>query len=127
VVDVEFAVQLLQLAHGHAEPGVRTPSTRKALAALTASGLLPADEAAALGSGYAFLRALESRLRLERDQAPAELDDDPAALLALARRLRFDGPDAVVVARLRREHAAHRAAVHAAYLRVLARCVERPA
>jgi len=127
VVDVEFAVQLLQLAHGHAVPRVRTPSTRTALAALTALGLLAPDEAAALGAGYAFLRALESRLRIERDQAPAELDDDPAALLALARRLRFDGPDAVVVERLRREHAAHRTAVHAAYLRVLARCAERPA
>jgi glutamate-ammonia-ligase adenylyltransferase len=127
VVDVEFAVQLLQLAHGHAEPRVRTPSTRTALAALTALGLLAPDDATALGAGYAFLRALESRLRIERDQAPTELDDDPAALLALARRLRFAGADAEVVARLRREHAAHRAGVHAAYLRVLARCAERPA
>jgi glutamate-ammonia-ligase adenylyltransferase len=121
VVDVEFAVQLLQLAHGHCEPRVRTPSTRAALAALAATGILPAAEAAALRDGYAFLRALESRLRIERDQPPGNLDDDPVALLALARRLRFEGPDAEVVEHLRNEHAAHRRAVHAAYRRVLER------
>jgi glutamate-ammonia-ligase adenylyltransferase len=120
VVDVEFAAQLLQLAHGRSEPRVRTPRTRAALEALAATGLLAPADAAALRSGYEFLRALESRLRLERDQASGSLDDDEAALLALARRLRFEGPDAEVVARLRHEHATHRAAVHAAYLRVLA-------
>jgi glutamate-ammonia-ligase adenylyltransferase len=121
VVDVEFAVQLLQLAHGFREPRVRTPSTRTALAALAATDLLPAADATALRAGYAFLRALESRLRIERDQPPGTLDDDQAVLLALARRLRFEGPDELVVERLREEHAAHRLAVRAAYAHVLER------
>jgi len=121
VVDVEFAVQLMQLAHGHREPRLRTPRTRVALEALGTTGLLPAADVAALASGYAFLRALESRLRIERDQAPGTLEDDRVALLALARRLRFEGPDDVVVARLQAEHAAHRHAVRTAYLHVLER------
>jgi glutamate-ammonia-ligase adenylyltransferase len=121
VVDVEFAVQLLQMAHGQREPCLRTPSTRGALAALATCGLLAAPEARALSDGYAFLRALESRLRIERDQAPGTIDDDRAAVLALARRLRFEGPDDVVIARLRAESAVHRQAVRAAYLRVLER------
>jgi glutamate-ammonia-ligase adenylyltransferase len=124
VVDVEFAVQLMQLAHGHHEPRLRTPSTRAALAALGATGLLPPADVTALASGYAFLRAVESRLRIERDQAPGSLDDDGVALLALARRLRFEGPDDGVVARLREEHDAHRQAVRAAYLRVLERLAQ---
>ncbi len=42
--DVEWTVQLLQLQHAHAVPGLRTPSTTGALAAAAAAGLLdPAD------------------------------------------------------------------------------------
>ncbi|HWP64619.1 MAG TPA: bifunctional [glutamate--ammonia ligase]-adenylyl-L-tyrosine phosphorylase/[glutamate--ammonia-ligase] adenylyltransferase [Candidatus Limnocylindria bacterium] len=125
VVDVEFAVQLMQLAYGHREPRLRTPQTRAALDALAETGLLPAADVAALAAGYAFLRALESRLRIERDQPPGSLDGDRAALLALARRMRLEGPDDAVVAQLQEEHAAHRQAVRAAYLRVLERLSAR--
>ena len=68
------------------------------------SGILPADEARALRAGYDFLRALESRLRIERDQPVEALDTDPEALLALARRLGYEGADAEAVAALRADH-----------------------
>jgi glutamate-ammonia-ligase adenylyltransferase len=119
LVDVEFLVQVLQLRHGHAHPALRVPGTRAALAALAAEGLLSADDARVLGGGYDFLRALENRLRLERDQPVEALDTDPAALLPLARRLGYGGTDAEAVARLRAEHARTRAAIRAVYERHL--------
>ncbi len=119
LVDVEFLVQALQLRHGHAHPALRVPGTRAALAALAAEGLLSAEDARMLGAGYDFLRALENRLRLERDQPVEALDTDPSALLPLARRLGYGGTDAEAVARLRAEHARTRAAIRAVYERHL--------
>ena len=40
IVDIEFAVQYLQLAHGHDHPAIRTPSTPEALRRLREAGLL---------------------------------------------------------------------------------------
>jgi glutamate-ammonia-ligase adenylyltransferase len=119
LVDVEFAVQVLQLRHGRDEPRVRLRGTRAALAALEATGLLGADDARALREGYEFLRALEGRLRIERDQPVEALDTDPDALLGVARRLGYGGGDEEVVTALRAGHERHRAAIHAAYDRIV--------
>jgi [glutamine synthetase] adenylyltransferase / [glutamine synthetase]-adenylyl-L-tyrosine phosphorylase len=121
LVDVEFAAQMLQLRHGHAEPRVRCRGTRDALTALAETGLLPGADAHALRQGYDFLRALEGRLRIERDQPVAALDTDPDALLGVARRLGYGGTDDQAVAALRADHERHRAGVRAAYDRVFAR------
>ena len=120
LVDVEFVVQMLQLRHGHARPELRTRSTHAALVALADSGILPAGDAATLRDGYMFLRRLEGRLRIERDQPAEAMDKDPEALLALGRRLRYGGTDAEVVAALRADHARHRAAIRAAYVSAFA-------
>jgi glutamate-ammonia-ligase adenylyltransferase len=120
LVDVEFAVQLLQLRHGHAEPRVRRRGTRDALLALAESRLLPGTDAQVLRQGYDFLRSLESRLRIERDQPVEALDTDPEALLGVARRLGYGGDDEQAVAALRADHERHRVAIHAAYDRVFA-------
>ena len=82
-VDVEFLVQILQLQHGHEHPSVRSRKTREALRALEAAGLLPADEARCLGEGHEFLRRLENRLRIERDQPVEALAHEQAGALAL--------------------------------------------
>jgi glutamate-ammonia-ligase adenylyltransferase len=121
LVDVEFAVQLLQLRHGHAEPRIRRRGTRDALLALAETGLLPATDAEVLRQGYDFLRALEGRLRIERDQPVEALDTDPEALLGVARRLGYGGDDEHAVAALRTDHQRHRAAIRAAYDRVFTR------
>src|SRR5436189_289420 len=99
LVDVEFLVQMLQLRHGHAHPAVRVRDTPGAIGALAAAGLLPPADARALAEGYAFLRALESRLRLEHNQPLEVTAADAAALLSPARAdapaLRLDaGPGA---------------------------------
>jgi glutamate-ammonia-ligase adenylyltransferase len=64
--DVEFAVQLLQLVHGRADPKLRSASTVDALAALGAGGYVGRADAAELRASYEFLRTVEHRLQLRR-------------------------------------------------------------
>jgi glutamate-ammonia-ligase adenylyltransferase len=93
--DVEFAVQLLQLVHGRADPDIRSGSTLEALAALGDGGYIGRDDAANLAASYRFLRLLEHRLQLERLRRTHLLppENDTAALRWLARsaKLRPDG------------------------------------
>lgn len=99
LVDVEFVTESLQLRHGHAHPGVRHRRTEDALDSLRGDGLLSEEDHRGLVEGYRFLRRVESRLRIEHDQAVHFLDrEQPAKLAALARRLGYAGDD--VAARL---------------------------
>ena len=95
IIDVEFAAQFLQLAHGHAHPGLRTPATAPALAAARAAGVAPAHELELLEEGYRFWRLIEHRMRVVHDRAVHRLPDDPAELARLARRCGFPGGDAL--------------------------------
>jgi glutamate-ammonia-ligase adenylyltransferase len=117
LVDVEFIVQMLQLRHGHARPAVRPRATAAAIDALAAEGVLDAADARTLASGYAFLRALESRLRIERDQPVEAMTAEPAAVLALARRLGYAGSDEEAAERLRADHARYRDAIQDVWAR----------
>jgi glutamate-ammonia-ligase adenylyltransferase len=92
-VDVEFAAQFLQLAHGHAHPTVRTGSTPIALVRLRQAGLLREPDFEALSKGYDFLRRVELRLRIVHDFATDYLPPPGPALVQLARRLGYGGPD----------------------------------
>jgi glutamate-ammonia-ligase adenylyltransferase len=93
--DVEFAVQLLQLVHGRADPALRSPTTLDALAALASGGYVGRDDGANLAASYRFLRLLEHRLQLQRMRRthllPAENDTDALRWLARAAKLRPDG------------------------------------
>ena len=93
--DVEFAVQLLQLVHGRADPEIRYFSTLDALAALGAGGYVGRDDAANLAASYRFLRLLEHRLQLARLRRthllPPESDTTELRRLARAAKLRPDG------------------------------------
>jgi glutamate-ammonia-ligase adenylyltransferase len=120
LVDVEFLVQMLQLRYGQTHPGLRTRVTREAIAALAHDGLLASEDARALDDGYAFLRTLESRMRLARDQPVEVLEGDDDAVLALARRLGYEGDDTAALSALRADHARHRAAIRDVYDRHLA-------
>ena len=123
LVDVEFLVQMLQLRYGHAHARIRTRGTAAAIAALAAAGLLRPEDARALAEGYAFLHAIESRLRLERDQPVEATDADGEGLLSLARRVGYGGTDAAAVAALRADHARHGDAIRAVYDRQFAEAV----
>ena len=93
LIDVEFAAQYLQLAHGHAHPGIRTTCTPVALERLRGEGLLHDAHHRALTRGYEFLRRLDLRLRIVHDYAIDHLPQGSAALGQLARRLGYHGED----------------------------------
>ena len=90
--EVEFVVQALQIVRGGREPSLRVRSTRAALAALCERGLMPAGTADALGSAYAWLRAIEHRLQYRDDEQTQRLPTEPDELQLLATAL--DLPDA---------------------------------
>jgi glutamate-ammonia-ligase adenylyltransferase len=117
LVDVEFLVQLLQLSHGAGEPSLRRRATGEALAALAATGILPADEARTLSQSYAFLRRLENRIRIVQDRSMQQLTDRPDELTKLARRLDYQGDDAG--ARLFADYRAHTERIRGIYSRYL--------
>jgi len=81
-------VQLLQLAHGPADPSLRVPSTLGGLRALARAGRFasPAD-AQALEAAYLFLRRVECRLQLVHAWDESTVDPDPASFGRLARLL----------------------------------------
>jgi glutamate-ammonia-ligase adenylyltransferase len=85
--DVEFAVQLLQLVHGRADPEIRSPSTMDALAALGEGGYVGRTDASELETSYEFLRTVEHRLQLRRLRRTHLFpdDSDTAELRVLAR------------------------------------------
>ncbi|MGH7313913.1 MAG: bifunctional [glutamate--ammonia ligase]-adenylyl-L-tyrosine phosphorylase/[glutamate--ammonia-ligase] adenylyltransferase, partial [Candidatus Rokuibacteriota bacterium] len=60
LVDVEFLVQALQLAHGHRHRDVRRAFTQAALAALGRVGALPPATAESLADHYRFLRRVSA-------------------------------------------------------------------
>lgn len=69
MVDIEFLTQMLQLAHGHLDRSLRKRGTLEALKALEEKKLLKKSTYRLLSEGYLFLRLLDHRLRLERDQS----------------------------------------------------------
>ena len=90
MVDVEFAVQYLQLREGCRSPELRTTSTVVALKEISTLGLLPEGSAQTLLSGYKFLRKLENRLRIIHDYSANDLSGTRIYLDRLARRMGYD-------------------------------------
>ena len=84
--DVEFAVQLLQLVHGRADPSLREGATLSALARLTQGGYVGREDGEKLHEAYAFLRTLEHRIQLYQLRRTHVLPDDEA-VAASARSL----------------------------------------
>lgn len=89
LLDVEFAVQYLQLRHA-----VPSPSTRSALTLLTDAGVLTAELASELRGAFDFLRRLESRLRLIHGRSEVFVPVRGRALEQLARQFGDVGPGA---------------------------------
>jgi len=115
IVDIEFLVQMLQLRYGQRHSALRQRATLPALAALYETGILPADDLHLLTQGYQFLRTLENRLRIERDQPVEALESSSEQLLSVARRLGYDGEDAA--ARLLADYQRQRELIRACYTR----------
>jgi glutamate-ammonia-ligase adenylyltransferase len=88
LLDVEFAVQLLQMQNG-ADPAVRTPDTSVALEQLAQRGYLDGGAYEALREGYAFLRRLEQRIHVLYGKGSSVVATRAPGLPALARRMGF--------------------------------------
>ena len=116
-MDVEFAVQFLQLVHGAENPQVRSASTPVALDGLAEAGQLSPNDHGPLLKGYRFLRRLESRLRIVRDRPVDRLPESGQELLRLARRMGYSGPRAGE--ELLAEYQRISEEVRAAFLRVM--------
>ncbi|MEU6607606.1 bifunctional [glutamine synthetase] adenylyltransferase/[glutamine synthetase]-adenylyl-L-tyrosine phosphorylase [Streptomyces shenzhenensis] len=87
--DVEWTVQLLQLRHAWAEPGLRTTRTREALAAARAAGLLSAEDAATLDEAWVLATRVRNAVMLVRGRAGDTFPTDPRELAAVGRYLGY--------------------------------------
>ncbi|MFD0312156.1 bifunctional [glutamine synthetase] adenylyltransferase/[glutamine synthetase]-adenylyl-L-tyrosine phosphorylase [Streptomyces sp. NPDC127119] len=89
--DVEWTVQLLQLRHGWAEPGLRTTRTREALAAACAAELIAGEDAAILDEAWVLATRVRNAVMLVRGRAGDTFPSDGRELAAVGRYLGY-GP-----------------------------------
>jgi glutamate-ammonia-ligase adenylyltransferase len=87
--DVEFAVQLLQLVHGRADPALRATGTLPALQALADGGYVADEDAVTFARAYRTLRTVEHRLQLANERRTHTIPDDLARQERLARSLGY--------------------------------------
>jgi [glutamine synthetase] adenylyltransferase / [glutamine synthetase]-adenylyl-L-tyrosine phosphorylase len=69
VIDIEYAVQYLQVMHGHRHSILRTPNTMQALTGLIDCGLVSRQDGENLRRAYFFTRMLIDGLRMVRGHA----------------------------------------------------------
>ncbi|MGW0834541.1 bifunctional [glutamine synthetase] adenylyltransferase/[glutamine synthetase]-adenylyl-L-tyrosine phosphorylase [Streptomyces prunicolor] len=89
--DVEWTVQLMQLRHGWAEPGLRTTRTRAGLAAACAAELISVEDASILDEAWVLATRVRNAVMLVRGRAGDTFPSDPRELAAVGRYLGY-GP-----------------------------------
>jgi glutamate-ammonia-ligase adenylyltransferase len=95
LVDLEYAVQILQVAYAARAPRLKTPRIHLALEGLAEAGVLEPEESKQLSASYDFLRRLINGLRMLRGSArdlflpPVDSDE----FLHLARRMGYEQAD----------------------------------
>ncbi|BFU96141.1 MAG: putative (Glutamate-ammonia-ligase) adenylyltransferase, subunit A (Modular protein) [Nitrospira sp.] len=95
VIDIEYAVQYLQVMHGHRHAILRTPNTMLALHGLVESGIVARQDGDHLRKAYLFIRMLIDGLRMVRGHAkdlvlpPSDSDE----FIFLARRVGYTTDD----------------------------------
>ncbi|MEU6315336.1 bifunctional [glutamine synthetase] adenylyltransferase/[glutamine synthetase]-adenylyl-L-tyrosine phosphorylase [Streptomyces sp. NPDC047014] len=87
--DVEWTVQLMQMRHAWAEPGLRTTRTREALAAAHAAGLIPTDEARILDEAWVLATRVRNAVMLVRGRAGDTFPAEARELAAVGRYLGY--------------------------------------
>ncbi|MFF9341880.1 MULTISPECIES: bifunctional [glutamine synthetase] adenylyltransferase/[glutamine synthetase]-adenylyl-L-tyrosine phosphorylase [unclassified Streptomyces] len=87
--DVEWTVQLLQMRHGWAEPGLRTTRTRTALFAAHAAGLVSTEEAQTLDEAWVLATRVRNAVMLVRGRPGDTFPSEPRELAAVGRYLGY--------------------------------------
>ncbi|HEU4774312.1 MAG TPA: bifunctional [glutamate--ammonia ligase]-adenylyl-L-tyrosine phosphorylase/[glutamate--ammonia-ligase] adenylyltransferase [Lysobacter sp.] len=87
--EVEFLAQALQLIRGGREPGLRQRALQPALAALVDAHQIDPTAGAALVGAYRFLRRLENRLQMLRDEQTHALPVVPVDRARIAMSLGY--------------------------------------
>jgi len=82
--EIEFFAQTQQLIWGGREPSLRTSRTIEAICHLVEHGMVEDGTADALERAYEFLRRVEHRLQMQRDEQTQTLPDDDAGIAQLA-------------------------------------------
>jgi glutamate-ammonia-ligase adenylyltransferase len=95
LVDIEFFLQTLQIAHGAQHPSLRVTNTMQALKRLVEAGLVEEGRAADLHRAYRCFRRVIDALRAVRGNARDLTLPDPASadFRYLSRRLGFAAPE----------------------------------
>ena len=83
--EIEFFAQTQQLIAGGRDQSLRVRPTAKALAALAAASWIGADTAAELTETYWYLRAVENRLQMLKDEQTHIMPETPAGVAAIGR------------------------------------------
>lgn len=94
LVDIEFTIQLLQLANGARDPRLRATGTIAAIAAATEMGLLDIEKGRWLVEAYRFLNRVRNTMYLIRGRAGDSLPTDTEEIELLARALGYASPGA---------------------------------
>ncbi|MER3390024.1 MAG: bifunctional [glutamine synthetase] adenylyltransferase/[glutamine synthetase]-adenylyl-L-tyrosine phosphorylase [Microcella sp.] len=87
--DVEWFVQLLQLQHAAARPGLKTTSTLEALEAVVAEGLVTEGDAARLREAWIIASRVRSALTLWLNKTVDVLPDERLQLEGVARLMGY--------------------------------------
>lgn len=88
--DIEFALQLLQLQHGHDHPALQHPNTYEVLRAARDEGFIDADTAEIFEVSYEFLSRLRNRYFLLVGKPRDTLTTKPEELEALGIAMGFE-------------------------------------
>ncbi|MEZ4461700.1 MAG: hypothetical protein R3E66_18655 [bacterium] len=119
LMDIEFAVQALQMRYARQNPALRVTRTADVLRALVDTPPVAVDFVT-LSKLFERLRTVESRLRMTDLRGVSAMPTDPRALAILARRLGLIGDDvgATLDAEIRQILAESRALVGAIFEKI---------
>ena len=119
IIDIEYAVQYLQLLNGKEHPEIRVPTTLEALSHLRRLQIVRESDYRLLHSSYLFLRNVIDALRIVRGDASDLVlpDDSTDEFKSLARRMGYREKDRVKsAARLAADIQESMEAAHAYFL-----------
>ncbi|HLY34463.1 MAG TPA: bifunctional [glutamine synthetase] adenylyltransferase/[glutamine synthetase]-adenylyl-L-tyrosine phosphorylase [Jatrophihabitantaceae bacterium] len=89
LADIEWTIQYLQLAHGHAFASLRTPRTLDALAAAAKEGLMTHQQVDALAAAWRTATHVRNALMLVYDKPEDQLPHQGALLVAVGRAMGY--------------------------------------